>query len=125
MDFTIFKNDKNLSLNGVNKIVGDVYKDNLDYLMRKNKSELERRETDKFSYEIEVFLNSLDGEETRLYEEKDKIKESFQTIALQLKNVKRSIIKTDEYVENKVVKGVMLKNSQKIFEAFKKDINNL
>ncbi|VEV54453.1 conserved Plasmodium protein, unknown function [Plasmodium vinckei vinckei] len=124
MDFTIFKNDKNLSLNGVNKIVGDVYKDNLDYLMRKNKSELERRETDKFSYEIEVFLNSLDGEETRLYEEKDKIKESFQTIALQLKNVKRSIIKTDEYVENKV-KGVMLKNSQKIFEAFKKDINNL
>ncbi|CAD2083679.1 conserved Plasmodium protein, unknown function [Plasmodium vinckei] len=124
MDFTIFKNDKNLSLNGVNKIVGDVYKDNLDYLMRKNKSELERRETDKFSYEIEVFLNSLDGEETRLYEEKDKIKESFQTIALQLKNVKRSIIKTDEYIENKV-KGVMLKNSQKIFEAFKKDINNL
>ncbi|CAD2083835.1 conserved Plasmodium protein, unknown function [Plasmodium vinckei lentum] len=124
MDFTIFKNDKNLSLNGVNKIVGDVYKDNLDYLMRKNKSELERRETDKFSYEIEVFLNSLDGEETRLYEEKDKIKESFQTIALQLKNVKRSIIKTDEYIENKV-KGVMLKNSQQIFEAFKKDINNL
>ncbi|SCP05197.1 conserved Plasmodium protein, unknown function [Plasmodium ovale] len=124
MDLTIFESDKNLSLNGINKIVEAVYNDNLNFLIKKNKNELERKEIDQFSYKIEALLNSLDGEGVRLYEEKDKMKETFQTIALQLKNVKKSIQKTEQYVQRQV-NSEMAKDTSKFFEAIKRDIDNL
>ncbi|SBS94575.1 conserved Plasmodium protein, unknown function [Plasmodium malariae] len=131
MDLAVLKNDKNLSFSSINKIVDDIYNDNLNFLLKKNKNELERKEIDQFSYNIEALLNSLDEEGLRLHEERNKMKETFQTIgftnviwAQQLKNVKKSIKKTEQYIEKKV-SGELFEDSHKTFEAIKKDIDNL
>ncbi|SBS85562.1 conserved Plasmodium protein, unknown function [Plasmodium ovale curtisi] len=120
MDLTIFESDKNLSLNGINKIVEAVYNDNLNFLIKKNKNELERKEIDQFSYKIEALLNSLDGEGVRLYEEKDKMKETFQTIG------SSKAFSTQPFFHLRVcVNSEMAKDTSKFFEAIKRDIDNL
>ncbi|GAB67480.1 hypothetical protein PCYB_115000 [Plasmodium cynomolgi strain B] len=80
MGLAVFENDKNLSFNGVDKIVDDVYKDNLNFLLKSNKNELERKETDQLSFSIDNLLILLEEEEQRRYGERDKMKDAFQNI---------------------------------------------
>ncbi|VWU49130.1 conserved protein, unknown function [Hepatocystis sp. ex Piliocolobus tephrosceles] len=124
MDLAVFKNDKNLSLNGINKMVDDVYNENLKFLLKKNKSELERSEVDQFSHQIETWLNSLDEEGERLHTEKEKMKETFQNIALELKEVKKSIKRAEDCINTKE-NGELIESSYKILETFKKEIDDL
>ncbi|KOB59470.1 hypothetical protein PFHG_01231 [Plasmodium falciparum HB3] len=124
MDIAIFENDKNLSLNGINKLVGDVYNDNLNFLLKKNKNELEKSYIDPFSSKIEDLISSVDEEANILYKEKEEMKQNFQNIAMQLKNVKKSIKKTEDYI-GKNMNGEIIENSYKTLENIKKDIDNL
>ncbi|KYO00940.1 hypothetical protein PRSY57_0605000 [Plasmodium reichenowi] len=124
MDIAIFENDKNLSLNGINKLVEDVYNDNLNFLLKKNKNELEKNYIDPFSSKIEDLISSVDEEANILYKEKDEMKQNFQNIAMQLKNVKKSIKKTEDYI-GKNMNGEIIENSYKTLENIKKDIDNL
>ncbi|CAG9478167.1 conserved Plasmodium protein, unknown function [Plasmodium vivax] len=123
MGLAVFENDKNLSFNGVDKIVDDVYKDNLNFL-QKSKSELERKETDQFSFSIDNLLILLEEEEQRRHGERDKMKEAFQNIALQLKNVKKSVKKAEKYLEKKE-NGEMIAGSHQALEDIKKRIDEL
>ncbi|CRG93644.1 conserved Plasmodium protein, unknown function [Plasmodium gallinaceum] len=124
MNLDIYDNEKCLSLNGINKMVDDVYNDNLNFLLKKNKNELEKREIDQFSFKIEALLISLEEETKILHKEKDEIKKIFQNIAIQLKNVKKSIKKAEQYMGKNLNEGI-IENSYKIFEDIKKDIDNL
>ncbi|GAW81956.1 hypothetical protein, conserved [Plasmodium gonderi] len=124
MNLAVFENDKSLSLNGINKVLDDVYNDNLNFLLKSNQNELERREIDQFSYKIENLLNSVEEEGLRRHTEMDKMKETFQTIALQLKNVKKSIKKAEKYLEKKE-SGEIVSGSYKTFESIKKSIADL
>ncbi|KJP88928.1 hypothetical protein AK88_01422 [Plasmodium fragile] len=124
MGLAVFENDKNLSFNGVDKIVDDVYKDNLNFLLKSNKNELERKETDQFSFSIDNLLVLLEEEEQRRYSERDKMKDTFQSIALQLKNVKKSVKKAEKYLENKE-NGEMIAGSHKVLEDIQKRIHDL
>ncbi|CRH01070.1 conserved Plasmodium protein, unknown function [Plasmodium relictum] len=124
MDLGIYENDKSISLNGINKMVDDVYNDNLNFLLKKNENELEKKEIDQFSFKIEALLISLEEETKRLHEEKDEMKNNFQNIAITLKNVKKSIKKAEQYIGGNLNEG-MIENSYKIFEDIKKDIDNL
>ncbi|ANQ09316.1 Uncharacterized protein PCOAH_00036360 [Plasmodium coatneyi] len=124
MGLAVFEDDKNLSFNGVDKIVDDVYKDNLNFLLKSNKNELERKETDQFSFNIDNLLILLDEEEQRRHSERDKMKDTFQNIALQLKNVKKSVKKAEKYLEKKE-NGEMITGSHKALESIKKRIEDL
>ncbi|EUD66332.1 hypothetical protein C922_03248 [Plasmodium inui San Antonio 1] len=82
MGLAVFENDKNLSFNGVDKIVDDVYKDNLNFLIKSNKNELERKETDQFSFSIDNLFILLEEEEQRRHAERDQMKDTLQNIGL-------------------------------------------
>ncbi|CAA9989264.1 conserved Plasmodium protein, unknown function [Plasmodium knowlesi strain H] len=124
MGLAVFENDKNLSFNGVDKIVDDVYKDNLNFLLKSNKNELERKETDQFSFSIDNLMILLEEEEQRRQGERDKMKDTFQNIALQLKSVKKSVKKAEKYLEGKE-NGEMITDSHKTLEGIKKRIDDL
>ncbi|ETW62804.1 hypothetical protein PFMC_01324 [Plasmodium falciparum CAMP/Malaysia] len=90
----------------------------------KNKNELEKSYIDPFSSKIEDLISSVDEEANILYKEKDEMKQNFQNIAMQLKNVKKSIKKTEDYI-GKNMNGEIIENSYKTLENIKKDIDNL
>lgn len=124
------ENDTADSSNYMNKIVDDVYNENMFFLL-KNKSEgkvtedtEEIKDVDPLSFKMEALIGSLEEETKLLNEEKNTMRTTFQDIALQLKNVKRSIKEAERYLEefSNEEKGSI---ADTYFEDMEKVINNM